>query len=203
MGAAYAIGLTFGGFDDQEDAAVISESLVQLEGKGIALAHDGGAGRVLHTQERGRGHLGLAAASDDPVIEAGEEVGAGDLGTGSQDRTALLAEGKLVPREDLLVGECFPHGGQALENALDLGLVGSADATAVPAVADVLPVLHFSGSHALGGSAHLLEGDGRNVRCPVLSGFDRRQKLSQIFVKYLPGSQLRIGVCILSVLPLQ
>ena len=97
MGAAYAIGLTLGGLDHEEDAAVVGESLVQLEGKGIALAHDGGAGRVLHAQERGRGHLGLAAASDDPVIEAGEQVGAGDLGTGSQDRTTLRAKGKLVP----------------------------------------------------------------------------------------------------------
>ena len=96
MGAAYAIGLTLGGLNHEEDAAVVGQGLVQLEGEGLTLAHDGGAGRILHTQERGRGHLGLAAASDDPVIEAGEQVGAGDLGAGSEDTAALLAQGKLV-----------------------------------------------------------------------------------------------------------
>lgn len=49
VGAGNAIGLTFGGLDDQEDAAIVGEGLVQLEGKGFTLAHDGGGGRVLNS----------------------------------------------------------------------------------------------------------------------------------------------------------
>ena len=97
MGAGDAIGLTFGGLDDQEDAAVVGESLIQLEGKGVTLAHDGGGGRVLNSHEsRGRGHRGTATG-DNPVVETGEQVGTGNLGSGTEDATALLAEGKLVP----------------------------------------------------------------------------------------------------------
>ena len=163
VGAGDTVGLAFGGFDDQEDSAVVGKSLVQLEGEGVTLAHDGGGGRVLHAQEGGRYENRLSAASDDPVVQAGEQVGAGDLGTGAENTAALLGEGQLVPGKDVVVREGLPHGGEPLEDALDLSLVGSADGAAISAVADVLPVLHLSGSHALGGSAHLLEGDGRNV----------------------------------------
>ena len=38
MSTAYAVGLTFGGLDDQIDAAVVGEDLVQLEGEDITLA---------------------------------------------------------------------------------------------------------------------------------------------------------------------
>ena len=51
VGAAHAVGLTFGSLDDQVDAAVVGEGLVQLEGEGLALADDGGAGRVLHAEQ--------------------------------------------------------------------------------------------------------------------------------------------------------
>jgi hypothetical protein len=44
VGAAHTVGLTFGGLNNQEDAAVVGEGLVQLEGEGVTLAHDGGAG---------------------------------------------------------------------------------------------------------------------------------------------------------------
>lgn len=163
VGAGDTVGLSFGGFDDQEDSAVVGEGLVELEGEGVTLAYDGGGGGVLHAKEGGRYENRLAAADDDPVVQAGEQVGAGDLGTGAEDTAALLGEFQLVPGKDVVVREGLPHGGEPLEDAFDLGLVGSADGAAVSAVADVLPVLHLSGSHALGGSAHLLEGDGRNV----------------------------------------
>lgn len=161
MGTGDTVGLAFIGFDDQEDSAVVGEGLVELEG--VTLAHDGGGGRILHTEEGRRYENRLAAARDDPVVQTGEQVGAGDLGIGAENTAALLGEGQFVLGEDVVVREGLPHGGKPLEDALDLGLVGSADGAAVSAVADVLPVLHLSGSHALGGSAHLLEGDIRNV----------------------------------------
>ena len=163
MSAAHAVGLAFGGLNDQEDTAVVGEGLVQLEGEGVALAHDGGRGRVLYAEQRRRSGLGLAAAGDDPVVETGEEVGTRDLALGTQDAAGLLAEGELVPRQDLVVGQRLPHGGEALENALDICLVAGTDTAAVSAVADVLAVLHFGCGHALGAAAHLLEGDGWNV----------------------------------------
>lgn len=169
MGTGDTVGLAFGGFDDQEDAAVVGEGLVELEGEGVTLTHDGGGGRVLHAQEGGRYENRLSAASDNPVVQAGEQVGAGDLGTGAENTAALLGEDQFVPGEDVVVREGLPHGGEPLEVALDLGLVGSADGAAVSAVADVLLVLYLSGSHALGGSAHLLEGGRRDVRHKRLS----------------------------------
>ena len=163
VSTAHTVGLTFGSLDDQEDAAVVGKSLVELEGEGVTLAHDGCAGRVLHAEQRGRGGLRRAAAGDNPVVETGEEVGTRDLALGAQDGTGLLREGELVPGEDLVVREGLPHGGQTLEHTLDLGLVGGTDTAAVSAVADILAVLHFGCGHALGAAAHLLEGDGRNV----------------------------------------
>ncbi len=127
VGAGHTVRLAFGGLDDQVDAAVVGEGLVQLEGEGLTLADDGGAGGVLHTDELGRSHGGLATAGDDPVVETGEQVGAADLGLGAQDAAAFLREGQLVPGEDLGGGQALPHGGKTLEHALDLGLFGSAD----------------------------------------------------------------------------
>ena len=54
VSAGDTVGLAFGGLDYQEDAAVVGEGLVKLEGEGVTLADDGGGGRVLHTQEGGR-----------------------------------------------------------------------------------------------------------------------------------------------------
>ena len=50
VGAAYTIGLTLGGLNNQEDAAVVGQRLIQLEGESVTLAHDGGAARgwLLH-----------------------------------------------------------------------------------------------------------------------------------------------------------
>ena len=81
MGTGDTVGLAFGCFDDQEDTAVVGEGLVELEGEGVTLAHDGGGGRVLHTQEGRRYENRLAAASDDPVVPAGEQVGGEILAT--------------------------------------------------------------------------------------------------------------------------
>lgn len=163
VGTGDTVGLAFGGFDDQEDAAVVGEGLVEFEGAGVTLADDGGGGRGLHVQEGGRYENRLSAASDNPGVQASEQVGAGDLGTGAENTAALLGEDQFVPGEDVVVREGLPHGGEPLEDALDLGLDGSADGAAVSAVAAVLPVLYLSGSHALGGSTHLVEGDRRNV----------------------------------------
>jgi hypothetical protein len=41
MGTGDTVGLAFGGFDDQEDSAVVGEGLVEFEGEGITLAYDG------------------------------------------------------------------------------------------------------------------------------------------------------------------
>ena len=79
VGAGDTVGLAFGGLDDQEDAAVVGEGLVELEGEGVTLAHDGGGRGVLHAQEGGRHENRLAAAGDDPVVPAGEQFGGGDL----------------------------------------------------------------------------------------------------------------------------
>lgn len=155
-------------FDDQVDAAVVSGSLIQLEGEGVTLAHDGCGGGGLHGVELRRSHHDLATEGHDPVVQAGEQVGARDLGGGAQDGTAGLAESELVPRENLLVGDGFSLGGEHLEDALHLGLVRSPDASTVTTVTDVLPVLHLCSGHALGAAAHLLEGDGRNVLHSVL-----------------------------------
>ena len=161
--AGHTIGLAFGGLDHEEDAAVVNQGLVQLEGEGVALTHDGGAGGILHTHERGRSDGGGTAAGYDPVVQAGEQVGAGNLGLGAKDAAALLRESELIPRENLLVAEALPHSGELLEDTFDLGLVSGTDGAAISAVADVLTALHFCSSHALGAAAHLLEGDGRNV----------------------------------------
>ena len=75
VSAGDTVGLAFGGLDYQEDAAVVGEGLVKLEGEGVTLADDGDGGRVLHTQEGGRYKNRLAAAGDDPVVQAGEQVG--------------------------------------------------------------------------------------------------------------------------------
>jgi len=87
--AGVAVRLTLGGLDDQIDAAIVGQRLIQLEGEGVTLAHDGGAGGVLDAQEGRRDNHRLAAAGDNPVVQAGEQVGSGDLGAGAQDAAAL------------------------------------------------------------------------------------------------------------------
>lgn len=160
VGARNAVGQTLSCLDDQVNAAVVCKRLIQLEGEGLALADDGRGGRGLNTHERGRVDESGAAAGDDPVVQAGEQVGAGDLGLGANDTTAFLTESQLVLGKDLGVREALPLCGELLENALDLGLVCSADGAAVTAVADVFAALHLCGRNALGAAAHLLEGDG-------------------------------------------
>lgn len=93
MGAGHTVGLAFGSLDDEEDAAVVSGSLVKLEGESLVGAHDSCRGGRFYAREGRRGHHYLAATGDDPVIEAGEQVRPGDLGLGSEDGTAFLREG--------------------------------------------------------------------------------------------------------------
>ena len=87
------VGLAFGGLDDQEDAAVVGEGLVELEGEGVTLANDGGGGGVLYAQEGGRYENRLATAGDDPVVQAGEQVGGGDLSSQRYCRPLSLQKG--------------------------------------------------------------------------------------------------------------
>ena len=42
VGTGNGVALTFGGLNDQINAAVVGHRLVQLKGEGLALAHDGG-----------------------------------------------------------------------------------------------------------------------------------------------------------------
>ena len=70
MGTGDTVGLTFGGLNHEVDAAVVGEGLVQLEGGGVTLADDGSGGGILHAQEGGRYENRLAAAGDDPVVQA-------------------------------------------------------------------------------------------------------------------------------------
>ena len=48
VGTGDTVGLAFGGLDHQEDAAVVGEGLVELEG--VTLVDDGGGGGVLYAQ---------------------------------------------------------------------------------------------------------------------------------------------------------
>lgn len=84
VGAGHTVGLAFGSLNDQEDATIVVEVLVQLEGEHVAVAHDGGLGRSFHTHQLRRVHQGGVAAGDHPVVEAGEKVGTGDLGPESR-----------------------------------------------------------------------------------------------------------------------
>ena len=79
VGAGDTVGLAFGGLDDQEDAAVVGEGMVELEGEGVTLADDGSGGGILHAQEGGRYENRLAAAGDDPVVQAGDRRAPGRL----------------------------------------------------------------------------------------------------------------------------
>lgn len=90
MGTRHAVGLTFSCLNHEVDTAVVSESLVQLEGEGLTLADDGRAGGILHTEQRGRRGDGLAAAGDDTVVQAGEEVRTADLALSAEDGTCSL-----------------------------------------------------------------------------------------------------------------
>ena len=102
VGAGDAVALAFGGLDDELDAAVVGEGLVQLEGEGVTLADDRRGRRSLDADEgRGFGER-IAAAGYDPVVEACVEVGAGDLGGGAKDGASLLGESELVPSQDLV-----------------------------------------------------------------------------------------------------
>lgn len=167
VSAGDAVGLAFGGLNNEFEVGHVGRDTGH--GEGLALAGDGRGPGVLDTDECRGIAGGGAAAGDEPVVEPGVQVAAGDLGFGAEDGTALLREGELVPGEDLVVREALPLGGELLEYTFDLGLVSGAYGAAVSAVADVLAALHLSGRNALGAAAHLLEGDGRNVLHQSLS----------------------------------
>ena len=163
MSAGDAVGLAFGGLNDELEIGYVGRDAGHSEGKGLTLTGDGRGAGVLDTDECRGIADGGAAASDDPVVEPGVQVTAGDLGFGAEDGTSLLREGELVLGEDLVFRKDLPLGGELLEDTFDLGLVSSTDRAAVSAVADVLPALHLSGRNALGAAADLLEGYGRNI----------------------------------------
>ena len=93
VGAGDTVGLPFSGLNHQENAAVIGEGLVKLEGEGVTLVDDGVGGGVLYAQEGGRHENRLAAAGDDPVVPAGEQVGGGDLSSQRYCRPLSLQKG--------------------------------------------------------------------------------------------------------------
>lgn len=163
VAAAHAVALAFGSLDDEVDAAVVGNGLVQFEGERGAGADDGGLGRSLHTREGRRSGQDGAAQLHDPEVEALEEVQAGDLALGAQDGLGICAQGSFVPGEDLLVGERLPGGRDHLHHALVLGLVGSSDTAAVATVLDELAALDLRGGNALGAAGHLFKSDGGDV----------------------------------------
>ena len=158
-----AIALAFGCLDDEVDASVVGEFLVQLEGEGRAGAHDGGGGRRFHAGEGGGHQHDVAAQFHDPEVEPLEQVQAGNLAFGAQNGLGVLTQGELVPCEDLLVGQGLPLGGDHLHDALVLGLVNSTDSAAVTTVLDELAAFDFRCGNALGAAGHLFECDGGDV----------------------------------------
>ena len=159
VSAGHAVALAFGSLDDEIDTAIVSKSLVRLESECGATANDCGGGRTLYPGEcRRRGHDGTTELHD-PEVEPLEKVQSGNLALCAEHRFGILRKGSLVLREDLLVGERLPAGGDHLHDTFILGLVGCSDAAPITAVPDELAALDFCSSHALGAALHLLEGD--------------------------------------------
>ena len=102
MRTAHTIGLPLGGLDDETEVGHISGHGSQLEGEGFSRADDGGCSGGLNSHQRRRRGDRTAAAGDDPIVETGEQVGAGNLGSGAEDSAALLAEGELFPQDNLI-----------------------------------------------------------------------------------------------------
>ena len=110
VSTGHTVGLAFRGLDDELQVGHVRRDPGQREGEGLALAGDGGGAGVLDTDECRRIADGGAAAGDDPVVEPGVQVAAGDLGFGAEDGTSLLREGELVPGEDFML--IFADSGQ-------------------------------------------------------------------------------------------
>ena len=68
VGTGDTVGLAFGGLDHQEDAAVVGEGLVELEGEGVTLADYGGGGGALYAQEGRRYENRLLAVTIFPYV---------------------------------------------------------------------------------------------------------------------------------------
>ena len=75
--------------------------------------------RSIDTYQCGRVGNSVAAAADNPEVEALVEVESGYLGTGAEDGTAGLTLGKVVPCLDLGYGEVLPGLRELLEDTLD------------------------------------------------------------------------------------
>ena len=121
VSTGHTVGLAFRDLDDELQVGHVRRDTGQREGEGLTLAGDGRCTRVLDTHECWRILQRSTAASDDPVVQAGEQVGAGDLGLGAEDTAAFLRKGQLVPGENLGARQALPLGGELFENALDLG----------------------------------------------------------------------------------
>ena len=85
VGAGDAVGLAFGGLDDELQVGHVRRDTGHGEGEGLTLAGDGGGAGVLDTDECRRIADGGAAAGDDPVVEPGVQVAAGDLGASERE----------------------------------------------------------------------------------------------------------------------
>ena len=94
VGTGDAVGLAFRCLNDELEVGHVGRDTGHGEGEGLALAGDGGGAGVLDTDECRRIADGGAAAGDDPVVEPGVQVAAGDLGASeraSERSNRLLA----------------------------------------------------------------------------------------------------------------
>ena len=103
--------LTGGGVD-----VVVAEENLRSRSAGSAVL-----GHVIGT-DVDCGGSGLFDHLDGGSLAVGT-VRTGNLTLGTEDAAGLLAQGEFVPGKDLVVRQPPPHGGETLENALDLGLV--------------------------------------------------------------------------------
>lgn len=108
VGVGDAVGLGCGGHDDELQSGDVRGDGGKLEGECSFGKFYGGFRRCLHSCELGRVGEGLSSAADDPEVEAGVEVGAGDLRCRPEDAASLLGCGHGGPCEDLLVGQAPP-----------------------------------------------------------------------------------------------
>ena len=149
-GDTVALGL--GSLDDELEVGHAVGNAREGEGhRGTGDDHSCGCGSI-DAAEGGRSGKHIATAIHDPIVEAEEEVGTGDLALGAKDGLALGGIGRSVPGEDLLVGETVPSLRKLLEDGLHGRLVGGAGSAAITTVADVLASAGLGRGYALCGA---------------------------------------------------
>ena len=89
--------------------------------------------------------------------------------TRGQAETALMAQGELIPRKNLLIAQALPLRGEHLEHTFHFGLAARAHTAAIATITDVLTTFHLGRGHALGATGHLFKRNTRNVLHKVLN----------------------------------